>query len=475
MRTVVGAVALTLAAAAGWWFYRVAAPESAGEVVPAVQEGTSMDVRREANPPSGTPVSSPITTSGFSGSGASIDEHRGSRVVSGVVVDKSGDPVADAVLDVRKRGLRDESRSDEGTVSWRWSPTPAEDLRSGPDGRFVVDPWTSMTDQDRESVHGIRARHPRYVASERISFTPGETEVRIVLEDAGRVEVRVLLPAGCEQGEIRGRLWEQTDVDLNWRRLRGERVRFMSSAVRVRDGMLRFDSVKPGRYSLRLPGVAIKDVMVRPGELTSDPRLDPIDCRDALQVVTIVVVDEADRFVEGADVWLRSGNNSQGRKTDRRGTWKRTIERSKRWIIDIEKDGYMPHRMETIPSSSRVTLRRSPSVVVDVSPLIWNSLGDLRLLVSLRSTKKPDGGSEPLETDPVEVKLGVAARLQAPAPGPYELHWWLRDATNRATWDIESSPAQLVELQEGDPERRVTATLTSEHVRQGVSRGDIIR
>ena len=120
MRTVVGAVALTLAAAAGWWFYRVAAPESAGEVVPALQEGTSMDVRREANPPSGTPVSSPITTSGFSGSGASIDEHRGSRVVSGVVVDKSGDPVADAVLDVRKRGLRDESRSDEGTVSWRW-------------------------------------------------------------------------------------------------------------------------------------------------------------------------------------------------------------------------------------------------------------------------------------------------------------------------------------------------------------------
>jgi len=267
-----------------------------------------------------------------------------------------------------------------------------------------------------------------------------------------------------------------TDEDAAEEELGNASVRG-SLSVFLHDGALKFDSVPPGVYQLSITSdhnkvlAKIRGLSVRAGETCADPRLDPIDLRDTVQVLEVTVVGSSGAPIKDARVDL---------------IWQRPISR---WTTGAEgkalfvvpedltgfqlkasKSGFMTAHVEDIQRQPRMTLEPSSWVLIRVSPSVLSNLKSCVLSVALEAV---DPKSPRVIPEYVRFVPGQDMRISPPSPGAYRLVWTLWEPTGhggRRGWTVETGSEQVVEIKAGDRDRLVIAELTAAEVQSALDR-----
>lgn len=216
-------------------------------------------------------------------------------IVAGSVVSSLGTPISNAQITVlRQVGVDDPG----GQVLW----TSVQGVRgtSGPEGRFEV----RGRIQAREIA--VAASHRDYVQGETTPIAFGAPEVRLELEKAGSVAIRVLVDEGIERN------------DLQFSAASIERPERTTNQGREGDDTVLLGGLVPGMHRVQcrlvgdqVPILELDDVLVQAGETTRDPRLDPLDLRGRLRMFTLEASDESGAPVVFGLAARRSGFSSR--------------------------------------------------------------------------------------------------------------------------------------------------------------------
>jgi hypothetical protein len=197
-------------------------------------------------------------------------------LVQGVVVDDRGEPIAAAQVEVQQEQPQPPENQDPRQNRRRepWRGLPGLTTRTGDDGAFVV--------------HGamppgalrVRADSDLHFADSVPLSSPGQI-VRIQLARNGIVRGQVLLPPWLADGAVSLTMRPFDEA------LRREHSRTVAVSPRG-GGRFQIEPLMPGRFDLLVtlrnlnqPLAMVPDVFVVPG-VTEDPRLSPLDLRDAL-------------------------------------------------------------------------------------------------------------------------------------------------------------------------------------------------
>ena len=301
-------------------------------------------------------------------------------LVAGYVVDGAGHPIEAATVTLHATA-----------GSWVWR-TP---VQTGADGRFVF----SMTREDERVDPSVRAAvhatHAAYRQAGAVRFDRGADNVRIPLEQAGRIAGSVILDPE----------WLSDFIQLR--------------AVSPTTGAERFGSIQklgefvipslvPGQYdvtvitSLEDRELRFEGVWVRSGEETRDPRLQEIDLRGKARLLEFHVFDAEGSPIDGPTGWVRWPGVSEWEnclESHFRGRLSMVVvgEQMDVWIEGPQHRGQL---LTHVTVGSRVVLEPAPRV-----GLYWSKgpprIGAL-LDVSVRATA-PDS-----EAPPVDLALKVA-------------------------------------------------------------------
>ncbi|MBK9384015.1 MAG: hypothetical protein IPN34_04235 [Planctomycetes bacterium] len=188
---------------------------------------------------------------------------RESLLASGVVVDEAGQPLANVALQLW------DVWPPKQTGPWDdWRALSEESFQTNAEGKFEI--------RSKERVRALRInpRFDGYYAVNPLTVDPGTRDLRLALGRAFRISGRVLLPAGTER--LRCLVYPHD----------GKNAR--SPVGLSADGSFLTEALKPGSYRIdvlldhavmhRVPAVAVGD----PAQ-PNDPRLNPLDLRDALR------------------------------------------------------------------------------------------------------------------------------------------------------------------------------------------------
>lgn len=369
--------------------------------------------------------------------------------VAGIVVDEQGNPVPGAKLQFQK-----ESADVLGRPKITSMRIPGATPTSGSDGRFEV----------RHPVIGlhrfqVRATSEWCVSGLGARFQAGAKDVKLIMKAGGQVHAHVLLPEGSKDREVRARLRERQDpLQIGM----GSEKR---AYVRQPDGSLRFTKVPPGRYQLLLPDTTIDDIHVRAGEVAMDPRLNPVDLRNVLEVVNLTVVDTQGRTLPDTEVILRNGSQARGRSTDAWGRYTAVVAkeaRSRAYLV-LSRDEFCTQTITDIQPDMRAVLEPAPSVRVHVPFAVTDLLAGHNLTVSLYRFEQTAGDRNRLESNAAKVTDGQDSLLFLPGAGTFIFRWTLsvRNAGGQLrTRQIECKPTQIVEVRPDTREKTVVAKLT---------------
>ncbi|MEM8710219.1 MAG: hypothetical protein AAGG01_04650 [Planctomycetota bacterium] len=340
------------------------------------------------------------------------------HLVSGRVVDGSGEPVERAVVMVEERRRVPAELDWAGTRAERLDYTDSE-------GRFTIrwlrDPdestWTGLTlvAKDGKSFRRSNGILSRAKAGERgtfesVPFRPGDRDVVLVIERAGGIQVDLTQVEPAELQGLRFLLRPASSPESELVLRPGER-----SELKHR---------RPGRYSfcLRLGKEEIpiaEDLIVEPGETLVDPRLNPFlfDAHVARRRL----------FVEGEDgstiptitvSRVARGVTSKSNRVDAKNgafdvlAYLRTPPACQ-WLI--EADGYSPVTLESLSEGQNIKL---PSTIRVTVQLVGADLPGVpvRMSAALKSPARSSGGRIPISFD----VLGRGT-FEAPGPGVYLL------------------------------------------------------
>ena len=189
-------------------------------------------------------------------------------LVSGVVVDDEGQPVADADVHVQQQDPPQQGQDPREA----WHTLPLFRTRTATDGTFVVD------GQKPPGTLRLRADTDRHFADSLPLHTQGQT-VRIAIARNGILRGRVLLPDWLPDGAIALQL-RPFDESV--------RAKETRSIDLSRRGRFTLEPLRPGRFDAILtlrntkqPLLVLPDVFVQPGE-NRDGRFQPLDLRQSL-------------------------------------------------------------------------------------------------------------------------------------------------------------------------------------------------
>jgi hypothetical protein len=199
-------------------------------------------------------------------------------LVSGLVVDDRGEPIAAAAVQVQCK-QPDRQRGDP------WRPLPQLQTRTEDDGTFCV-----HGELPRGELR-VRADTDQHFANSEALQTQGQ-QVRLRLDRNGIVRGRALLPDWIADGTATLSLQPVDEA------LRKEQTR--SVPLRRRGGgRFTVEPLRPGRFdalvtlrNVAQPVLVIADCFVQPGE-SHDPRLQELDLRQALFRYRLRAVDAA--------------------------------------------------------------------------------------------------------------------------------------------------------------------------------------
>jgi len=389
--------------------------------------------------------------------------------VSGVVVDEAGTPIEGARGSLQRQQVSRYGRNNERVHEyWTYAAGEKSGEISDAEGRFVIRSFELS-----EDLHRIKFSKSGFSHEEALEFTPGGTGLRVILRGAGQVHAQVLLPDGCGDSQLRAELRDQNAAE-------GE-TETAAAYVGSRQGKLSFESVPPGVYDLSLKvshGVGksliqLRGLTVRAGESCADPRLDPIDLRDKIQAVDVLVVDSSGAPIEDASVNLTFERRSSGRRTGADGRRRLILPMDPSGFeLRVRKDGFMAAVVKELRSEVRVTLEAAPSILVQVAPGALSGLGSHVLSVSLRPAIRKSGSLQQ-STDSVDIVAGKDARISVAVPGSYRLRWTLWEVTgpgSRSGRRVKTASDQVLEILAQDRDRLVIAQLTAAEVRRSLDR-----
>ena len=248
-------------------------------------------------------------------------------LAAGVVVDRAGQPVEGANVQILIPR--------EGTPRWRWGSSKG---RSDGRGRFELRFETEL-----EEI-GLTAGSRFHCLRAPVSISPGDRDVRLVVDGAGAVSGRLLLAPDVPARELHVAL---EGID-------GESMVVMNRTSRTRapwnwrtpldrDGTFSFDGVPPGHLAvvIRLgptgPEVErLDDLVVPSGGTAIDPRLELIDLRGRLRLVTIKVQDGSGRPIRGAHVRTRVADSERSGPAVTRGNGVASVVMAVGMPMDIQ-------------------------------------------------------------------------------------------------------------------------------------------
>ena len=204
-------------------------------------------------------------------------------LVSGLIVDDEGKPVADADVQVQ---VHVPPAGDERNPRENWRPMALLRTRSFADGTFRVDgplPFGSLR---------VRADTDQHFADSVPLHSQGQV-VRIKIDRNGVLRGRVTLPDWVADGMVSLQLRPFDEA------MRARDTRSIELSARRGGGRFTIEPLRPGRYdalvllrNVKEPLAVLQDVFVVPGE-TRDRRFRPLDLSMSLHRFRLRAVDQS--------------------------------------------------------------------------------------------------------------------------------------------------------------------------------------
>lgn len=317
-------------------------------------------------------------------------------LVSGWVVDESGRHLPGVPVQARPQVYFDKDR-----FSWDWNANFY--ARSDEQGAFSI---YGNTDSAKIRVTGQMGEH--WCAGADVA--PGSTDVRVIMNRAGRVAGLILLDPGTKAEGFVIQLASEME---------GDREVTHWAALVLADGSFNFTTVPPGVYRVEIsplgagePLASFDGLLVRAGEDCPDPRLNPIDLRGLLRVIRVRAVDEAGKPLRHFQVIENQADGNFMRY------WANEDEvlipmRAEPSDMQVMHDGYLTVRLEDVKQDAEVRLSPGPRIRITFSG-IENLPPGHRLQVGLSAA---DGAVEKTYASSVDVDASGTAEFNAALTG----------------------------------------------------------
>jgi len=358
-------------------------------------------------------------------------------IVSGRVVDEQGNPV-EALLKLKRKEYEDESGED-----WFWDLFGHFRGPGHEDGSFEV------RGALEPGEYGIYAESKGYEPGWPLPFTPGQTDLRVVLRKATIQYLRgsVLLDEGIPGGLLVAREWPPGDEESWPKELYfSDRLHFCAALA-----------AGPHEVGLflhgRIPLIEPVTVHVEPDTICEPPALQEIDLRGRLHPLTLRVEDGEGH---GLDAWVTVGAAGGVGRTFGQPVGEGDVRLVTPWPesdLRVSAPGFRSLCVARASGECRVTLRAGLAVQLDLSALPALP-PDCTLEVRL-SRAEPDRWDRPLHGERIGewVESVVPTRVLedelaflVPAIGEWRVEWVLE-------WETEEDWGSMVL---GTPPRRVT-------------------
>lgn len=296
-------------------------------------------------------------------------------VVAGVVVDELGRPVKTA--GVRAFARPSDAEDAEYYGDW-WGAG-----RTNGEGRFELRGRANGDDIEVTATAGELASSP-------VRARRGQRDVTVALEPTGTIAGRVVADATTRSGAMIVQLMRETLGE-------GE---FVGHAEVAADGGFVARRLRPGTYTAVLHDASlwseltrVTGIVVRAGEVTRDPRLDPLDLRGTRFVVKLTVVDErGDPVPQGwfrrevsdanGEAQLEWGPISNGKLTAAHDGSGATLH--------LQAEGYCSLKLDKVMTDQTVTMHRAPRVRLVVRP-VPQLAPDVELYALIDAVDESDG------------------------------------------------------------------------------------
>ncbi len=355
-------------------------------------------------------------------------------LASGIVVDPSGNPVAEAKVEARSVAQQNVHDDDPS------APPPQFTAHTDAAGRFEIR-------GEGKGPFMLVAQKESFAASEAATIEAGQSGLRLVLRGAGSVAASVKLPAFLETRWVKGRLFDAASREAGRRDATPERTKACTD-----DGALEFHDLLPGAYSFELeagpldPAVVVDGIVVVAGETTRDPRLQQISLAAKLVEIDVTVVDGSGRPIEDAIVSaIAPRGMTRGRKAGA-GISRVAID-ARGQTIAATATGHRPAVREGVRASTRLVLGSALSVRVRAKgdePLARAPVSLRFSLQATEETAKAYPAGLPLDLGIMEFGPDRTASFEVPFPGTYLFEWmWTKSSADYGMCTSIGDPVEI--------------------------------
>jgi len=360
-------------------------------------------------------------------------------LVSGTVVDDRKVPVGGASVFVWDADAQERRRSTMAVADGS--------------GRFVLR-------ESRSALHLIAgASKPGYLDAKPVPFDRGAQGIELVLERGGVIAGTVLVDPGIPVESVRLHLESSTESrDRLASRGTGDASEDDEPGVRTpaKDGAFAFEGVpaKDARLVVTIvddasPLLEIRAIQVREVGEPTDPRIDPVDLRGMLELVTIEVQDDQGKSCSNAMVVLgdpSGAREARGKLTQEgRATF---VCASGPHDVEVELAGWRRAHLASVHGNQVVQLKRGFPVRVVLGRGAALPPEPSRLFVGLLVDVE----------HPRSVLDGTAAFSEqreaaflVSTPGPHEVAWYVESGTTR--YFLVGTPRRTVRIADQDEEQ----------------------
>ncbi|MCZ6599035.1 MAG: hypothetical protein O7B99_15465, partial [Planctomycetota bacterium] len=349
-------------------------------------------------------------------------------LASGVVVERAGEPILWAGVNVGYKKYWAEDR-----FHWDWISGLA--TQTAADGSFEI------RGDVGPGEYGLYAGANGYMSSEMLAFSPGASDLRIVLEKESALEGSLVVDDGIPVSWLVVEAVSQEKADSGWNRGRKK------SRPRT-SGRFRLDRLFSGMtdVTVRLawdpePLATVTDVWVEEGEVARDPRLDGLDLTGSIRRIDLEVVDLDGKPVTlGYAAFRPALDGHEKRRVSLEPHGATILSRSGALDIEIVAHGYRTERLEGVTGDRKVVMRRGIPVRVRLPGDVPLPEAPMRLEIGLHSDEGRSMWYESIYSqDHSDQILGATwlggayesfnadreVFFELPGPGSYIVNWHL--------------------------------------------------
>jgi hypothetical protein len=364
--------------------------------------------------------------------------------IAGRVVDGNGEPAPHVQVAVARWTRMGGEGAPE---TWNWTSSVGSP-NTDAEGRF------ELRDDPPPGRYALAARSNSFGFGAFVPFERGQTDVVVRLPASGGLAGRLELAPGVEVVSLRVRATAAG----------GQAFRDTTEVLARPDASFEFEGLEPGPYRVdvrrvwddaEFPLLVVDGVVVTEGKTRRDPRIDPLDLRDALHPLALELLETHGAAVHSGHVELRPHGDPEARAVF--AAFEHGLLRvsgsGRSSDLVVRAPGHRSLRLEDVRGERRVVLEpglpvrvRIPSDVLAVLP----GTGSLRLGFFHASSPRREmravrgdqgrhagwwGGSALLEV-PLEGRDELALLL--PEPGTWNVGWTWVAADSRTSTGVRA-------------------------------------